>query len=216
MTSSDDDPLAPEQSVLPPQPIDPLPVLNYASPQMFGRLVTIRKYRYMEAQLAKVKLESEGIRCLILDQNMSVAHPLLFNDVPLQVLEEDAERAGQILDRPMRDDADGEYVEEDWRCPRCHRKTLDLMPLSRKWRWVRMLCWALWLAPVVLSVVRWTFELTSVAQSISRFIDWMLIPWLFSRAVLTVLVLTVKRDKRCRECGYVWQKPGKSSADIKI
>jgi hypothetical protein len=204
--SSDDDPQ--------PSPADEStgqatpPVLSYASPAVHGKLVTLRRFRQMEAELARAKLESEGIRCLLLDQNLSVAHPLLFNEVPLQVLEEDAERAKEILNRPVADDAEGEYVDEDWRCPRCHRRSVDLLPLPPGWRRVRMINRALWITPVVLLVLRWTLEFTKCREWIDQLFAWAALPWILITPILTVLVWTAKRDKRCRDCGFTWRKDG--------
>src|SRR4051794_30585284 len=43
----------------------------------------------------------------------------------------DASRAGSH-DEDEDEEGDG-YVDEDWRCPRCHRNTVDLVPLNPVW-----------------------------------------------------------------------------------
>jgi hypothetical protein len=45
--------------------------------------------------------------------------------------QEDADDETAADDRDATDD-DG-YVDEEWRCPNCHRKEIDLVPLSPLW-----------------------------------------------------------------------------------
>src|SRR3954465_14373852 len=106
------------------------PVLSYASQTVPERLVTLKRLPPMEGELAAAKLQSEGIRCYLIDQNISIVHPAMSNEVRLQVAEADLERGREILARPAGADAEGEYVDEPWRCPRCHHKAVDLLPLS--------------------------------------------------------------------------------------
>ncbi len=65
------------------------------------KLITLREYSdYTQAHLDRAKLESEGVRVILLDENMSTLYPLGDTNVfgiRLQVLEQDAEHAYQIL-----------------------------------------------------------------------------------------------------------------------
>src|SRR3990170_8859405 len=102
----------------------PLPTTRFAtglqSVLYGGSIVTIRTMSVLEAELAKAKLASEGVRSFISDENLAVMHPLMMGSVHLQVDEADIDRAEQILTLPAPADAEGEYVEEKYRCPRCH------------------------------------------------------------------------------------------------
>ena len=81
------------------KPAEPAPVLGYRSPDPAPVVpyysgvpsehtyVTLRTMDAMEAQLARAKLESEGIRCYVDGQLLSAAHPFLFSSVKLQVVE---------------------------------------------------------------------------------------------------------------------------------
>jgi len=104
-----------------------------ASPQdefeMHG-MVTIRQFRDLpEALFAKGSLESAGIECALLDDNMVRLDWFISNllgGVKLQVKPEDAAVAEEILSQPIPENFDvsavGEY--EQPRCPRC--QSLDV------------------------------------------------------------------------------------------
>jgi hypothetical protein len=64
------------------------------------RLVTVRRFPAFEAELARAKLESEGIPAFIQDTNLASTYPFLVSDVPLLVSEADLDRATKILDQP--------------------------------------------------------------------------------------------------------------------
>ena len=183
-------------------------VLAYRTPPALPpRLVTVRRLPGTEAEMARAKLESEGIRCFIADSNLSATHPLLFTDARLQVSEEDATRAAQILDSPPADARADEYVDEDYRCPRCHRKAVDLLPLSGAWRQARVGCLALLVVPVLLTLVGWTFPHPRVHAFMDRLTSAAGVPWFGLVLVLSVAVMLAKRRKRCRECGHEWGNP---------
>src|SRR5688500_18537469 len=110
------------------------PTLPYATPRSPVNYKTLRRMPSFEANLAAGKLEAAGIACFIADEHISAAHPLALSEVRLQVPEEDLERAAEVLAAPTapavsRDAAadDDEYVEEAYRCPRCHKKAVDLL-----------------------------------------------------------------------------------------
>src|SRR6266480_5295305 len=66
------------------------PVIPYYTAPPRQRLVTIRRMGLTEAQLAQAKLESEGVLCFVLDQNIATTHFMLVTEVKLQVAETDA------------------------------------------------------------------------------------------------------------------------------
>jgi hypothetical protein len=198
-----------------------------AEAEAFDRFRTIRRLPQFEAGLAAAKLEAEGVRCIIADQNISAAHPLLFGEVRLQVAEADIERAEHILSNVrvrVADDEDDEhedegeagaerprkergaeddgYVEEAYRCPQCRRKDVDLLPLSPAMRNTRFGCLLVLAMPLILAAATWLMPSstrggTAVPDSVS-------VAWLVTVVVLAFIVLTAKRSKRCRGCGHEW------------
>ena len=164
----------------------------------------MRKMRGMEAELAKAKLESEGIECFIADQLISVANPWLFSEVRLQVREDEIHLARDILDRPADDTREGEYTDEAWRCPQCHRKTVDLLPLSSGWQWARLVCLIMMLTPLLLALLVMVLPNPEISDAVN-YADrnWGLL-WLLALAVIGTALLLAKRQKRCRTCGHEW------------
>jgi hypothetical protein len=87
---------------------------------MRGPLVVIRTYgRALDAQIARSRLQASGIPCFLPDEQLSTIDPLLtdaLGGVRLQVADEDAERAREILDQPLdlSEDLDPEHG-----CPHC-------------------------------------------------------------------------------------------------
>jgi hypothetical protein len=90
-------------------------------------LITLQIYdTAIAARIIKNRLESEDIRCYILDENIVTLDPLLnyaVGGIRLQVNKEDLERAKSILaeidDTPLTDDQD-EVIE----CPNCQSTQL--------------------------------------------------------------------------------------------
>src|SRR5437868_9654876 len=90
-----------------------------------SQLLTIRRFRDLpEALLAKGSLESAGIECLLLDDNMVRLDWFISNfigGIKLQVDLEDADIAIEVLDEPVPEVFDiegvGEYKQP--RCPKC-------------------------------------------------------------------------------------------------
>lgn len=179
--------------------------LDYFTPSTSPTLlVTIRRLPGAEAELAAAKLESEGIPCFIADSHLSATHAMLVSEVRLQVHAENAERAIEILDRPPDDAAADEYVDEEFRCPRCRRKGIDLLPLSDNWRRARAGCLILLLAPVLLTLVLWALPSPALHARVQRIVSYVGWPWFAVVLVLSVTVMLVKRRKRCRTCGHEW------------
>src|SRR6202140_1588111 len=91
----------------------------------FRQMVTIRQFRDLpEALFAKGSLESAGIECALVDDNMVRLDWLISNllgGVKLQVRPEEAVAAQEILDQPIPEDFDvsGVGTYEQPKCPRC-------------------------------------------------------------------------------------------------
>jgi len=91
----------------------------------YRNLVTIRKYRDLpEALLAKGSLESAGIECQLVDENMVRMDWFISNllgGVKLQVKPEDVTEADEILNLPIPDalEVDGAGIYQQPRCPNC-------------------------------------------------------------------------------------------------
>jgi hypothetical protein len=126
---------APVRPVAPALPGDPPPQQPAVEPgdSIEGQdqaMVTIRQFRDLpEALFAKGSLESAGIECALLDANMVRLDWFISNllgGVKLQVRQEDAAVALEILDQPIPENFDvsgiGEYVQP--RCPKC--QSLDV------------------------------------------------------------------------------------------
>ena len=91
----------------------------------FLEMVTIRQFRDLpEALLAKGKLDSAGIKCVLVDQNMVRMDWFISNllgGIKLQVRKDDAEEAIALLAEPISEDFEVEGVGsvEQPQCPRC-------------------------------------------------------------------------------------------------
>ena len=106
----------------------------------------------IEAHVLKTKLESEGIRCFIADENLIGANWLYSNalgGVKLQVRPDDLDRARAILDEPAPLD---ESVAPD-ACPKCGSTQIKRTNLSQRVAFVAMLLAAV---PVPFARRKWT------------------------------------------------------------
>ena len=115
-----------------------------------ARWVSVASYDHpAEAHIARQKMESEGIDAYLDNENLVATDFLLSNatgGIKLMVREPDVTAAQAVLRAKGTeelaieagsvgaDDAgDGDaYLEEDWRCPRCHRTDVELVPLRRR------------------------------------------------------------------------------------
>lgn len=100
-------------------------------------LVTIRKFRDLpEALLAKGSLESAGIECFLVDENLVRLDWFISNfigGIKLNVRARDAENAQKLLDEPI---LEGLYVQgiglyEQPRCPKCQSLDVNFRELDR-------------------------------------------------------------------------------------
>ena len=192
------------QEPIPAIPADQPIIPNYMAGDGL-RLVTLRRMQLMEAEMARTKLESEGIRCFIAGTAVTVAHSLAFPEVSLQVDEFDVPLAEKILARPAAADMDGEYADENWRCPKCHRKTVDMVPLSPGVRRVRTSFFLLIVVQIVARVFVSNLPAGSLTQMFENVMQWSFLPWLLATFVLGLWWLLSTREKRCRECGHQWK-----------
>ena len=167
-------------------------------------IVTLRRLPLMEAEMAKAKLEAEGISSFVADSNMTVIHPLMFPYVTLQVSQIDLPLAEEILSRPAADGADGEYADEEYRCPKCHHRMVDLLPLSARMKRVRSSFLLLIVIQIVVRIIYANLPDGNVSQIVESVLMWLLLPWLIAVFVLGLWWFLSKRSKRCRECGHEW------------
>jgi len=134
----------------------PLNFLPVASP---APLVTLQHFRDIpEALLAKGKLESAGIECLLADGNLVRMDWLLSNaigGVRLQVYEQDSKRSRAGLDEPIPPEFFEEEVGETYsqpRCPRCCSLDIGFEKLDRFWTYG---LWLLLSIPIPVRKDRW-------------------------------------------------------------
>ena len=78
-----------------------------------NRLVTVGEYQFdLEAEIARIALEAEGIRCTVvggdLVANMPTIEPIR---IELQVFDDDVPRAREVLSRPPAPDDDESLPE---------------------------------------------------------------------------------------------------------
>jgi hypothetical protein len=106
--------------------IDPASIIPASREEVeFREMVTIGKFRdFPEALLAKGSLDSAGIECILLDDNLVRMDWFISNaigGIKLQVNSEDAATAMEILNQPIPEgfDVDGAEDYEQPRCPRC-------------------------------------------------------------------------------------------------
>lgn len=100
-----------------------------------GPWVTVGMYwQSAEAQMARLKLETEQIPCVILDENAVSVNWLWANalgGIKLQVPADLAGRARELLQAP-RPESDEPMFDGEARCPRCGSDQLFPVRLSRK------------------------------------------------------------------------------------
>lgn len=187
--------------------VDEGPVsFNYLSRIDSDQLVTLRETGSMEAGLVKAKLESEGISCVIAGQTLNAIHPWLFPLVRLQVRERDFVRAELILSRPAAEEDDGEYADEDYRCPKCHRRDVELLPLVGAWRTAKIVFIWMFIVPLVYVVLHTALPAGTVPVISS---GWIGLGWFALMAISSIAMLVHERRIRCKSCGEVWTKSTK-------
>ena len=113
-------------------------------------LVTLEHFRDIpQALLAKGKLESAGIECLLADGNLVRMDWLLSNAIGglrLQVREKDLATARALLDEPIPTELCGDEFGETFeqpRCPRCQSLDIGYEKIDRFWTyglWLLLQC----------------------------------------------------------------------------
>jgi hypothetical protein len=200
--SGDRDETDGERQPIPAIPADQPIIPNYMAGEG-PRMVTLRRMPALEAEMARAKLEAEGIPCIIADARMSEALSLVVPDARLQVAETDVPLAEEILSRPAAAGADGEYADEEFRCPKCHRRAVDLMPLSPGARRARNGFLLLAGAQIAGLLLRAVIPAGELAGAIDWLMSWECPAWILA-FVLGLGWMLSSRDKRCRDCGHPW------------
>jgi hypothetical protein len=103
-----------------------------------ANLVSIRRYRDLsEAIVARSLIESAGIFCFLMDENFARLEWQISNligGIRLQVPDEDAEAATELLDQPIPDNFSFEGVDDyqQPRCPQCQSVDISFEGSNRK------------------------------------------------------------------------------------
>jgi len=183
----------------------PIPPLDYFREQPVN-LVTIRHMSPMEGELAKLKLESEGIPSHIEDREVAIVQSGVFAGVRLQVRQIDEQRALEILDQPAAETAEGEYANENWRCPRCHRRKVEIVPVTGFWRFIKIglqVLGAGFICTMVLSILG-PREIRDAMVDYS----WVILLVALLMTAMMVALASLKSSKRCTACGHEWKGEG--------
>jgi hypothetical protein len=105
---------------------------------MAEQLVTLWRYRDLpEALIAKAKLDSDAVWCVLADDNivrMDWFWSNMVGGVRLQVADEDAEHALALLAEDIPESLAAEGAGEAYRqpeCPRCHSRDVAFQPIYR-------------------------------------------------------------------------------------
>jgi hypothetical protein len=186
--------------------------LNYESQVP---LVELCRLRLFEADLACAKLQSEGIDAVLHDQRIAVAHPFVFPDVPLMVPENQLAEAREILARPAsdldqdriadpsaQDPDDGEYIDEPWRCPKCRRKGVELVPMSPARKMLLYSFLATLALPLLFALVGKLFK-PAIDEAYGGTV---LIVWLALVVIQSFALIFRPSLRRCPHCQHVWKR----------
>lgn len=105
------------------------------------RWVPVASYSHpAEAHIARQKMESEGIESYLDNENLVATDFLLSNatgGIKLMVREPDVPAAEAVLQSVGTEELAGEvggaddYCDEDWRCSKCRRTNVELVPLPK-------------------------------------------------------------------------------------
>ena len=106
-----------------------------------NRFVTIASFRDLPlAELAKAKLESEGVTSFLLNKNhisINWLYSFALGGVQVQVRLDDAEKASKILNEDCTSELDEiedilPPIDQNDLCPNCGSRNLELQQASRK------------------------------------------------------------------------------------
>ena len=136
-------PVPPAPPAPPALPGDPPPESTEQEPSPeegeleLRKMITIRQFRDLpEALLAKGSLESAGIECALVDDNMVRMDWFMsnfFGGVKLQVQPEDVAVAEEVLTQPIPEtfDVSGIGSYEQPHCPKCHSLDVTFQELNK-------------------------------------------------------------------------------------
>lgn len=141
------------------EPFDDTSRLELPDARSSPSLVTLQHFRDIpEALLAKGKLESAGIDCILADGNLVRMDWLLSNaigGIRLQVRQQDMEFARALLDEPIPPEFQDEDLGETFlqpRCPRCYSLDIGFEKLNRFWTYG---LWLLLSVPIPIRKANW-------------------------------------------------------------
>jgi len=180
---------------------EPPPVLPDSSPAQSPALVRIRQFpTEMEANLAAMKLEAEGIHPHLAGQTRQAvlgSYGAVSAGVDLFVSKEEIEAAGRILDDVEAVRAKNRAARDArLRCPRCGAEDGFAGDRSR----IR-----LGVALIIVGMTTGVVLMVTSAASIS------LPGWMGAVVLLAgvgiYLLITGRSRRTCRQCGNVWVPP---------
>jgi hypothetical protein len=126
---------------------------------MSEKLVTVAAFSLaIEADLARTKLESEGIECFVADEHtvtMNWLYSHAIGGVKLKVWQSDLQRAKEILGRrSATEEGQGDHVAgtEELHCPRCGSADVHYERFSRR---LAFASWILLSFPLPLLKKKW-------------------------------------------------------------
>jgi hypothetical protein len=131
-------------------------------------LITIASYRDLPvAELAKAKLESEGILCFLQGKNLvgvDWLYSFAVGGVKLQVAEQEADNAKEILNEDCSEELD--LVEDEFPqpekneiCEKCHSPNLRVLDARRKaGAWSLLFWWLIMAIPLIFFGKRYQCE----------------------------------------------------------
>jgi hypothetical protein len=160
-------------------------------------LVTLTSMLPLEAELARAKLQAEEIPCFIDGAAFAATYSFVAPQVRVVVRRDDLERAAEVLARPAQHVADDEYVDERWRCPGCHRKTLEFLPRPPGRRLLRNAWFVLLFLPIILTILN-RFDVPIPQFNPDKYVC----VWFSITTIVGGYLLLAKRPKRCTTCGW--------------
>jgi hypothetical protein len=171
-------------------------VLRYITPAAVN-LVTLRRMPVIQADLAKLRLDSEGIPCFVISH---LAYRGI-SEADLQVAQVDLAAAEEVLGRPPIDMPEGDTIDDDEsRCPKCHKATVELVEPSRGWKLASRFWLTFLFTPFVIGAAKTIFN---SRIEISPF-PGATVLWVAIILFLGVKIVTRPRIRRCTSCGNQW------------
>jgi hypothetical protein len=98
-------------------------------------------------------------------------------------------------------DMDDFHVER-WICPKCKAKELELLPLSKGWRSVRLGCLGILFIPILVVAFNLLIPIRRAEDLVDRLPDWWVYVWIFIIVFLGAGLALAHRQKRCKACGW--------------